>query len=189
LPSVELGHARVAAVAIALHAIITLTILTRSDIQIGWVGLTPILITAFYIVAAIWFRRMPFLARPGLEAPKISMHKATGWSAGAAELSLGGVWARFGASALLILVSAPIVTLSVDRERSFVVDAAAAVVAGGIVRNRAARQRQCSFVVEATPVGRGIARYGVSGQRERSVVLDPAAVVIRASGYREPSEL
>jgi cation:H+ antiporter len=112
-PSVELGHARVAAVAIALHAIITLTILTRSDVQIGWVGLTPILITAFYIVAAIWFRRMPLLARPGLEAPKIPMHRPTGWSAGAAELSLGGLWGRFGASALLILASAPIVTLSV----------------------------------------------------------------------------
>jgi cation:H+ antiporter len=112
-PSVELGHARVAAVAIALHSIITLTILTRSDIQIGWVGLTPILITVFYLVAVIWFRRMPLLARPGLEAPKIPMHQPTGWSAGAAELSMAGLWGRFGASALLILASAPIVTLSV----------------------------------------------------------------------------
>jgi cation:H+ antiporter len=112
-PSVELGHARVAAVAIALHSIITLTILTRSDIQIGWVGLTPILITVFYLVAVIWFRRMPLLARPGLEAPKIPMHKPTGWSAGAAELSMAGLWGRFGASALLILATAPIVTLSV----------------------------------------------------------------------------
>jgi cation:H+ antiporter len=112
-PSVELGHARVAAVAIALHAIITLTILTRSDLQLGWLGLTPILVTVFYVVAVTWFRRMPLLARPGLEVPKIQMHKPTGWSAEAAERSLAAIWGRFGASALLILASAPIVTLSV----------------------------------------------------------------------------
>jgi cation:H+ antiporter len=113
-PSVELGHARVAAVSIALHAIITLTILTRSDVQIGWLGLTPILITVFYVVAVFWFRRMPLLARPGLEMPKIPMHRPTGWSAeAAAKQSLGGLWGRFGASALVIFASAPIVTLSV----------------------------------------------------------------------------
>jgi cation:H+ antiporter len=112
-PSVELGHARVAAVAIALHAIITLTILTGTDVQIGWLGLTPILITVFYVVAVFWFRRMPLLARPGLEVPKIPMHKPTGWSAEAAKQSLGGLWGRFGASALVIFASAPIVTLSV----------------------------------------------------------------------------
>jgi cation:H+ antiporter len=112
-PSVELGHARVAAVAIALHSIVTLAILTRSDIRVGWLGLIPILVTAFYMLAVAWFRRMPRLARPGLEAPKIPMQRSSGWSAGAATRSLPVLWGRFAASALLILVSAPIVTLSV----------------------------------------------------------------------------
>jgi cation:H+ antiporter len=112
-PSVELGHARVAAVAIALTSIVTLTILTRSDVQIGWLGLTPILVAVLYIVAVAWFRRMPLLARPGLEVPKIPMQRSTGWSAEAADRTLAGLWGRFGASALLILASAPVVTLSV----------------------------------------------------------------------------
>jgi len=43
-PSVELGHARVAAVAMALAAMAALSIFTQSTLAIGWVGLVPILI-------------------------------------------------------------------------------------------------------------------------------------------------
>jgi len=112
-PSVELGHARVAAVAIALTSMAALSIFTRSTLRIGWVGVTPILIAVIYVVSIAWFRRMPLLARPGLEAPKIPIQKPIGWSEEAAQRSLVGLWARFGASAFVILVSAPIVTLSV----------------------------------------------------------------------------
>ena len=41
-PSVELGHARVAAVAIGLTAVATLSILTGTEAGIGWVGFAPI---------------------------------------------------------------------------------------------------------------------------------------------------
>jgi cation:H+ antiporter len=112
-PSVELGHARVAAVAIALTSIVALSILIPSEPEIAGVGLTPIAIIVLYVLAVAWFRRMPLLARPGLEMPKIAMQEPTGWSADAAERSLGALWGRFGASALLILVTAPMVTLSV----------------------------------------------------------------------------
>ena len=112
-PSVELGHARVAAVAIALTSLAALSILTGPTLQVGWVGVTPILIAALYVVSIAWFHRMPLLARPGVEAPKIPIQKPTGWSEKAAKRSLASVWARFATAALVILVSAPFVTLSV----------------------------------------------------------------------------
>jgi cation:H+ antiporter len=112
-PSVELGHARVAAVAIALTAMAALSIFAQGTLRIGWIGLVPILIVVIYALSIAWFRRMPLLARPGLESPRTPLHKPTGWSERAAQMSLGGLWARFGTSALLILLTAPIVTLSV----------------------------------------------------------------------------
>ncbi len=112
-PSVELGHARVAAVAIALTAMVALSIFTRSTLGIGWVGITPILIAVLYAASIAWFRRMPLLARPGLEVPKVSVQKPTGWSAKAAERSTRSLWVRFAGSALMILITAPVVTLSV----------------------------------------------------------------------------
>jgi cation:H+ antiporter len=112
-PSVELGHARVAAVAMALTAMAALNIFTGSTLAIGWVGFVPILIAVIYVLSIAWFRRMPLLARPGLEAPRVPLQKPTGWSEEASMVSLGGLWARFGTSALLILLTAPIVTLSV----------------------------------------------------------------------------
>jgi len=112
-PSVELGHARVAAVGIGLTAMAALSIFTQSTLSIGWVGLTSILIAVIYVLSIAWFRRMPLLARPGLEAPRIPLQKPTGWSEKAAQLSLSGLWIRFGTSALLILLTAPIATLSV----------------------------------------------------------------------------
>jgi cation:H+ antiporter len=114
-PSVELGHARVAAVAIGLTALAALSILTRSELAIGWVGVVPILIAVAYAVSIAWFRRMPLVARPGLDAPKIPLQKPTGWSEEAAEQSLARLWLRFGFSALLIFASAPIMTLSVKQ--------------------------------------------------------------------------
>ncbi len=112
-PSVELGHARVAAVAIALTAMVALSIFTQTTLGIGWVGITPIAIAVLYVASIAWFRRMPLLARPGLETPKVEVQKATGWSARAAQRSTRSLWVRFAGSALVILITAPIVTLSV----------------------------------------------------------------------------
>jgi len=112
-PSVELGHARVAAVAIALTSIVAISILIPSEPEIAGVGLTPIAIILLYILAVAWFRRMPLLARPGLEAPKISLQRPVGWSESAADRSLAALWGRFAGAALVILISAPVATLSV----------------------------------------------------------------------------
>ncbi len=112
-PSVELGHARVAAVAIALTAIAALGIFTKATFSIGWVGVPTILIAVLYAVSIAWFRRMPLVARPGLEQPRIPMQKPVGWSEEAAEVSLTGLWGRFATAALLIFLAAPVMTLSV----------------------------------------------------------------------------
>lgn len=112
-PSVELGHARVAAVAIALTAIATLSILTGSEAALGWVGVAPIVIMVLYVVSIAWFRRMPLLARPGLDQRRIPMQKPTGWSEAAAEYPLTKLWARFGVAVLFIFLSAPVATLAV----------------------------------------------------------------------------
>jgi cation:H+ antiporter len=112
-PAVELGHARVAAVAIGLTSIAALNILTRSEVGIGWVGIAPIIIMVLYVLSIAWFRRMPLLARPGAEPRRIPIQKSTGWSEEAARHSLGGLWLRFGVAVFLIFVSAPVVTLSV----------------------------------------------------------------------------
>lgn len=112
-PAVELGHARVAAVAIALTAMAGVSMHTQSTLRIGWVGLTPIAIAAIYVFSVAWFRRMPFLRRPGREEPQIEIRQPIGRSDKRAHLSLAGLWVRFGFSVLLILVTAPIVTISV----------------------------------------------------------------------------
>jgi cation:H+ antiporter len=112
-PSVELGHARVAAVAIGLTSIAVLSILTGSEAGIGWVGFAPILIMVLYILAIAWFRRMPLLARPGLDDHRIPMQKPTGWSEKAAQYSLGKLWFGFGVAVSFIFMSAPVATLAV----------------------------------------------------------------------------
>ncbi len=112
-PSVELGHARVAAVGIGLTAIAVLNVLTRTEVGIGWVGIGPIVIMVLYVVSIAWFRRMPLLKRPGLDDKSRAIQKPTGWSARAAQLSLQMLWFRFVAAVVVIFISAPIVTLSV----------------------------------------------------------------------------
>jgi len=112
-PSVELGHARVASVAIALTAMAGVSIHTQTTLSIGWVGLTPIAIAGIYLFSIAWFRRMPLLSRPGLDQPAIEIQKPIGRGDEAEPHSLRALWFRFGLSVLLIVVSAPIVTLSV----------------------------------------------------------------------------
>ncbi len=112
-PTVELGHARVASVAIALTALAALSIYTPPGAKVGWVGVTPILIAVLYIVSAAWFRRTPLMARHVIKSSGVPLQKPTGWSRDAARVSTRGLWIRFGAAAGVVLVTAPFMTLSV----------------------------------------------------------------------------
>lgn len=56
-PSIGLGHARVASIAMALTAILLLGIVTPVRIAVGWIGLETIVVVAAWILATLWVRR------------------------------------------------------------------------------------------------------------------------------------
>ena len=120
---VEIGHARVASVAIALTSLAALGILTSEGASIGWVGVDTVLIAAAYVAAVAWMRRSPtgrFAAGGVLPVP-------TGWSDEAAgvegaepgvgagdgdRLPLRRAAIRFGLASLVVLGAAPVLTWS-----------------------------------------------------------------------------
>lgn len=108
-PRVEIGHARVASVAIALTALATLGLLTPPGIAAGWVGVDTLAIAAAYVATVAWIRRSPVgrFAEPGV------LPVPTGWS-DPERGTLGPVLARFGAAAVAILVSAPVLARSAE---------------------------------------------------------------------------
>ncbi|HEX2142540.1 MAG TPA: hypothetical protein VHK28_09780 [Candidatus Limnocylindria bacterium] len=57
LGSVELGHARVGAIAIALTALVVLGVVSPTGIRIGWIGIEPVLVVVAYVLAAAWMGR------------------------------------------------------------------------------------------------------------------------------------
>ena len=106
-PQVEVGHARLASVAIALTALAALAVLTPPGVAVGWIGLDTLAIAGAYLAAMAWMRRSPegrFSSITVLPVP-------TGWAEGG-EGSIRAAAARFGAAAALILVSAPVVAVS-----------------------------------------------------------------------------
>ena len=108
-PSVELAHARVGAVAIALTAVAALGVLTPAGLSVGWVGLDTIAVAAMYVAAVAWFRRTPVLARAGGLLPTVprgSLVEPKGRG------PVGESVVRFAAATLLILVAAPLVAFS-----------------------------------------------------------------------------
>lgn len=111
LASVELGHARLAAVAIALLAVAVVGISTPEGITLGWVGFDTVIILAGYLGATAWFRRSPYSARlvtPGpLPQPSRGREQV---GIGSREVRPAVV--RFGLATGAILVSGPLVALS-----------------------------------------------------------------------------
>ena len=107
---VEIGHARVASIAIALTALATLAILTPPGVTLGWVGLDTIAIGAAYLAAVAWVRRSPD-SRFG---PVGMLPVATGWTEDEPEeaTSVGQAARRFAGAALLILIAAPVLALA-----------------------------------------------------------------------------
>ena len=111
-PSVGLGHARLAAVAIGLTSVAVLAILVPSGIAIGWVGLDTVFIVAAYVAAAAWMSRSRGEGNRTRESSG-EILAPTGWSGPeGARHSLRYEFARFGAAALVILVAAPFLALS-----------------------------------------------------------------------------
>jgi cation:H+ antiporter len=104
---VEIGHARVASIAIALTAVATLGVLTPAGIAIGWIGLDTAAIAAAYVAAVAWMRRSP-VGRLG-EGEVLPV--PTGWTK-PTRGELRPVVLRFALATVAILVSAPVLAHS-----------------------------------------------------------------------------
>lgn len=105
-PSVEIGHSRVASVAIALTALAVLGMLTPEGWRLGWVGLDSVVIALAYVAAVAWVHRSP-VSRFGGELVPVP----TGWTR-ARRVQVRTAVVRFASAALVILVSAPVLARS-----------------------------------------------------------------------------
>lgn len=103
--SVEIGHARVASIAVALTALATLSVLTPPGIAIAWVGVDTLAIAGAYVASVAWVRRSP-VGRFGQVLPV-----PTGWTK-PARGELRPSVLRFTVAAAVILVSAPVLARS-----------------------------------------------------------------------------
>ena len=118
-PAVELGHARVAAIAMALTALALIGILTPEGLTFGWVGGDSVLIAVAYVAAIAWMRRSrPRDLSPTSTAPvervavEISELPVPIGLRGRERAELRSTIIRFALSALLILLTGPVTARS-----------------------------------------------------------------------------
>lgn len=119
-PNVEIGHARVASVAIALTALAALGVLTPPGISVGWVGIDTLFLATAYVAAVAWMRRSP-VSRFGRGE---LLPRPTGWSEADHPAAppddhgparpLRPVVVRFTLAALVILVAGPLLARSAE---------------------------------------------------------------------------
>ena len=100
-PAVEVGHARVASVAITLVAMAVLGILRPPGLAIGWLGLDTLAIAGTYVAAVVWMRRSPRSRFSADLAPH-----PTGWTR-AERTGLRPAVLRFTFAAAVVLAAAP----------------------------------------------------------------------------------
>jgi cation:H+ antiporter len=110
LPFVELGHTRIAAIAIGMTALAMLGIASPPGIDIGGVGITPIILAVGYVAALAWFRRVPPIGvteptPTPFREPRRFSERWTG---------LGPQLRRFGIATLALAVSAPLLALTTE---------------------------------------------------------------------------
>jgi len=109
-PAVELGHARVAAVAMVLTTLAAIGIVTPPGVSLGWIGFDTVLIGALYVAAMAWLRRAPVPSRPELTTP-LPLQEPIGLRPPRREPRLSATL-RFALAAGGIVVVAPVVALT-----------------------------------------------------------------------------
>ncbi|HUW01774.1 MAG TPA: hypothetical protein VMW08_05445 [Acidimicrobiales bacterium] len=109
LPRVELGHTRVAAVAIGLTALAVMDISTAPGIDIFHVGIAPIGIMCGYLAALAWFRRVPPIGVAKADPTPFRRPPS-----GDRWLGTKPMLIRFAAAATVLLVAAPALTFSAE---------------------------------------------------------------------------
>jgi len=114
------GHARTAAVAIALTAVATLAILRPIELAVGWVGIESIIIFIGFLSLIAWTQRSSTPAVPTGEVSHEAAEKhehVSGAEVTSRKAILYAIrWdlAKFGVAALVILVAAPFLVNAAD---------------------------------------------------------------------------
>lgn len=110
------GHARTAAVAIALTSIAVLAILRPFEIAIGWVGLESIIIFIGFISLIAWTRRssVPTVPTGETSHEDFAREAAETLPETSTWRDLRGDLARFGIAAAVILISAPLLVIAAN---------------------------------------------------------------------------
>lgn len=106
-PRVEIGHARVASVAIALTALAVLGVLTPRGIAVGWVGMDTMAVAAAYVAAVAWMRRSP----TGRFGEGEVLPTPTGWTR-RDRAALRPAIVRFAVATAVIVAAAPVLAVS-----------------------------------------------------------------------------
>ena len=107
LPTVELGHTRIAAIGIGLTALAVMGLGTSPGASVAGVGVTPIVITVGYLAALAWFRRVPPL---GVAEPTPTPFRQPPRASGRWE-GTRPVLRRFAAAAVVLGLAAPALAL------------------------------------------------------------------------------
>ena len=110
LPQAELGHSRIAAIAIGMTALAAMGVASPSGVDLFGVGLTPILLFVGYVAALAWFRRVPPI---GVTAATPTPFREPA-RFGARWTGLGPQLRRFAAATALLAVAAPLLALSTE---------------------------------------------------------------------------
>jgi cation:H+ antiporter len=113
------GHARTAAVAIALTSVAVLAVIRPFEMAIGWVGIESIIIFVGFVSLIAWTHRS---TKPAVPAGEVSHEEAEQEQLSGSELMSKWVilrtirWdlAKFGLAALVILISAPVLVHAAD---------------------------------------------------------------------------
>ena len=113
------GHARTAAVAIALTAVATLAIMKPFELAIGWVGIESIVIFIGFLSLIAWTHRSSTSAVPEAEVdqgPAVEPEGPTSGLGGRRAVLYSIRWdlAKFASAALVILIAAPFLVDAAD---------------------------------------------------------------------------
>jgi cation:H+ antiporter len=110
LPAVELAHAQIGSLAMALTALAVIGVATPVGFAIGWIGIDTVVIVGAYVAAVAWVRRSR-ARRPDAVAEEAIV--PTGWGIrGVGGSGLRRAFLRFAFAAVAVLVSAPLVAIS-----------------------------------------------------------------------------
>ena len=108
-PTIGLAHARVAAIAIGLTALVILAIVSPTGLRVGWVGVESLVVVAAYILAASWVNRAAWADGAQATQPPEEMIVPVGWGR---DASLRTSVRLFALATIAILIAAPVLALS-----------------------------------------------------------------------------